>query len=97
MSGAVKYSKIDLKAGYHQIPPEKNSMSITTFITHRGLFRSKRLPFGINSASEVFQHAIANAIQGINGVCNIADNIIIWGPTQQEHDTRLEQLIARLQ
>ena len=96
MSGAVKYSKIDLKAGYHQIPLEKSSRSITTFITHRGLFRYKRLPFGINSASEVFQHAIANAIRGIEGVRNIADDIIVWGSTQQEHDMRLEQLIARL-
>ena len=42
MSGAVKYSKIDLKAGYHQIHLEKSSRSITTFITHRGLFRYKR-------------------------------------------------------
>ena len=96
MSGAVKYSKIDLKDGYHQIPLEKSSRSITTFITHRGLFRYKRLPFGINSASEVFQHAIANAIRGTEGVRNIADDIIVWGSTQQEHDMRLEQLIARL-
>ena len=96
MSGAVKYSKIDLKAGYHQIPLEKSSRFITTFITHRRLFRYKRLPFGINSASEVFQHAIANAIRGIEGVRDIADDVIVWGSTQQEHDMRLEQLIARL-
>jgi hypothetical protein len=96
MNGAIKYSKIDLKAGYHQIPLEKSSRSITTFITHRGLFRYKRLPFGINSASEVFQHAIENAIRGIDGVRNIADDIIVWGSTQQEHNLRLEQLFARL-
>jgi hypothetical protein len=96
MNGAIKYSKIDLKTGYHQIPLEKSSRSITTFITHRGLFRYKRLPFGINSASEVFQHAIENAIRGIDGVRNIADDIIVWGSTQQEHNLRLEQLFARL-
>ena len=96
MSGAFKYSKIDLKAGYHQIPLEKSSRSITTFITHRGLFRYKRLPFGIKYASEVFQHAIANAIRGIEGVRNIVDDIIVWRSTQQEHDMPLEQLIARL-
>ena len=85
MSGAVKYSKVDLKAGYHQIPLEKSSRPITTFTTHRGLFRYKRLPFGINSASEVFQNAIANAIRGIDGVRNIADDIIIcmgFNPTR---------------
>ena len=27
---------------------------------------------------------------------NIADDITIWGSTQQKHDMRFEQLIARL-
>ena len=77
MAGATKYSKIDLKSGYHQIPLEKHSRPITTFTTHTGLFRYKRLPFGINSAAEVFQNAIENAIRGIDGVHNIADDIVI--------------------
>lgn len=97
MDGATRYSKIDLKAGYHQIPLEKESRAITTFTTHRGLFRYKRLPFGINSASEVFQNAIETTIRGIDGVKNIADDIIVWGNTQQEHDQRVEQLFSRLQ
>ena len=97
MDGATRYSKVGLKAGYHQIPLDKESRSITTFTTHRGLFRYKRLPFGINSASEVFQSAIERAIQGLDGVRNIADDIIIWGNTQQQHDQRLEQLFARFQ
>ena len=97
LTGAVKYSKMDLRAGYHQIPLEKDSRAITTFTTHRGLFRYKRLPFGIKSASEVFQNAIENAIRGIEGVRNIADDIILWGATQREHDQRLQQLMERLQ
>ena len=40
MSGAVKYSKVDLKAGYHQIPLQKSSRPITTFTTHRTWFVS---------------------------------------------------------
>ena len=46
MTGAVKYSKVVLKAGYHQVSLEQSSRGITTFTTHRGLFRYKRLPFG---------------------------------------------------
>ena len=97
MAGAVKFSKVDLKAGYHQILLEEKSRKVTTFTTHRGLYRYKRLPFGINSASEVFQSAIEDALRGIPGVRNIADDIIIWGSTQQEHDNRLQQLMQRLE
>ena len=95
ITGAEKFSKVDLKAGYHQILLEESSREIT-FTTHRGLFRYKRLPFGINSASEVLQSAIEDAIRGIPGVRNIADDIIVWGTTQNEHDERLNQLMQRL-
>ncbi|CAB3989654.1 Transposon Tf2-9 poly [Paramuricea clavata] len=41
MSGAVVFSKLDHKAGYHQIVLEENSRNITTFCTHKGLFRKR--------------------------------------------------------
>ena len=90
------FSKIDLRTGYHQIPLTKEARSITTFVTHRGLFRYKRLPFGINSASEVFQNAIQNALRGLQGVRNRADDIIFLGRIGREHNERLNILFARL-
>ena len=96
MSGAVVFSKLNLKAGYHQIVLEENSRNITTFCTHKGLFRYKRLPFGLSCASEVFQNAIQQALQGLNGVRNIADDIIVWSKTQAQHDKNLEGLLQRL-
>ena len=96
LTDAQKFSKIDLRAGYHQILLTKEARSITTFVTHRGLFRYKRLPFGINSASEVFQNAIQNALRGLEGTRNIADDIILWGRTEKEHNERLQALFKRL-
>ena len=74
----------------------EESRGITTFTTHKGLFQWKRLPFGINSASEVFQNAIQHTLQGLNGVKNIVDDIIVWGRTQKEHDDNLQALLQRL-
>ena len=39
------FSKIDLKSGFHQIELKEQSRKITTFITHKGFFRYKRLMF----------------------------------------------------
>ena len=63
MSNAAHFSRLDLRSGYHQIVLNEESRGITTFTTHKGLFQWKRLPFGINSASEVFQNAIQHALQ----------------------------------
>ena len=58
LNGATLFSKLDLRAGYHQISLAPETQYITTFVTHKGLQRYKRLNFGINAASEIFQHII---------------------------------------
>ena len=58
MHGAKVFSKLDLKEGYHQLELEEHSREITTFSTHKGLFRYKRLIFGMNTAFEVFQRTL---------------------------------------
>lgn len=51
MNGSSVFSKLDLKWGYHQLELTPESKYITTFVTHCGLYRYKRLLFGVNSAS----------------------------------------------
>ena len=71
LNGASVFSKLDLNQGYHQLELDPESRYITTFTTHLGLRRYKRLNFGISSAAEVFQNAIQTALSGLTGVCNM--------------------------
>ena len=73
------------------------SRNVMTFTTNVGLRRYKRLSFGINSAAEIFQNAIQNALEGLEGVRNISDDIIVFGCNWQEHDQRLKATFKRLQ
>lgn len=97
MNGSTWFSKIDLRMGYHQIELDENSRSITTFACHLGLFRYKRLMFGISCAPEMYQHIIRMTLQGCPGVQNISDDIIVYAPSKQEHDERLKQVLHRLE
>ena len=83
--------------GYHQIELDEKSRIITTFVTHRGLYRYKRLVFGIYSASEIYQHLIQQVLQGCEGVRNISDDIVIYGKNHKEHNMCLEKVLQRLQ
>ena len=75
-NGTTVFSKLDLRAGYHQLTLAPESRYITTFATHKGLRRYARLDFGTNSASEIFQMVINELI------CDIS--------TQAEHDDALQ-------
>ena len=77
-----------------QLELEENSRSITTFVSHRGLHRFKRLSYGTSSASEVLQLKIEKVICGIPRCKNIADDIIIYGNSTEEIDDTLKQIFA---
>ena len=91
------FSKLDLSNTYHQLELGEFSKHITTFATHAGLFRNKRLLFGVNAASELFQKAISDLLKGIPDVKNLSGDIIIYGRDQISHDSGLRSTLERLQ
>ncbi|KAK7099536.1 hypothetical protein V1264_003664 [Littorina saxatilis] len=96
LNGAKVFSKIDLRSGYHQLELDPASRQFTTFSTHLGLYRYKRLPFGLNSAAEIFQHTIQEVISGVSGARNVSDDIIVFGSDQADHDRALDETLKRL-
>ncbi|CAB4036363.1 Retrovirus-related Pol poly [Paramuricea clavata] len=93
---AAVFSTLDLVSGYHQLTLAPESRHITTFSAHVGLRRYKRLMFGINAASEIFQNAIAELLAALPGCKNISDDIIVYGKDQLEHDLNLQAVLQRL-
>ena len=55
LQGCKVFFTLDATSGYHQLALDENSAKLTTFMTPFGRFMFKRLPFGITSASEIFQ------------------------------------------
>ena len=55
MSGAYFFSKLDASSVYWQIKVDEESSHLLAFATPLGCYHFKRLPYGIHSASEVFQ------------------------------------------
>ena len=58
MSGERAFSKLDLNMAFHQIEHAPESIDITTFVGPKSLYRYKCLLFGVNMATEKFQHII---------------------------------------
>ena len=55
LSGASVFTKLDANSGFWQIPLDKKSQLLTTFVTPFGRYYFSKLPFGISSAPELFQ------------------------------------------
>ena len=90
------FSRLDIKDAFHQIELDESSRYITTFITHKGMFRYKRLMFGISCAPEMFQRVMEQILSGCDNVVNYIDDIMIFGATEEEHDRALEKVLLVL-
>ena len=97
LNGCTVFSKLDLCWGFHKIELHEDSKDITTFIIHEGVFRYKRLNFGVNIAPEKYQHVIRQAKAGTEGFVNFADDLICRGKIVLEHGKKLHKLLAKLE
>ena len=48
------------------------------------------------SASEVFQKAVSEMIEDIEGAVSIIDDILIWGKDMKDNDERLQRVLDRV-
>ena len=96
LSGATLFSKHDANCGFLQIPLDEPLIHLTTFITPFGRFWFNKLPFGISSAPECFQKKMSDILAGEEGVLCHMDDVLIFGQTKQQHDTRLHRVLQKI-
>ena len=91
------FSKTDLCDAYQQVELDEDSHIYLTINTQKGLYRYKRLPFGVSSAPTIFQRIMDQPLQGVKfTVCRL-DDILISGGSPEEHFAILEEVFRRLQ
>lgn len=74
-----------------ELTPE--SRDLTTFITHDGLFRFRRVCFGLASAPAAFQKMMTSILRGCKGVLCYIDDIIVYGKSAAEHSANLHDVL----
>lgn len=93
LAGGEVFTKLDLKQAYQQLPLDDQSADLLTINTHHGLFRARRLQFGVSTAVSMFQRFMDTLLAGIPGVQPYLDEILISGKTMEEHNTRLRAVL----
>lgn len=96
MKSAKFFSRLDVKEAFHQIKLDESSRSITTFITHRGTYRYKRLMFGVSCAPEMFQKIMEQLLAECENCISFIDDIIVFGADEAEHDRCLHKVLEVL-
>ena len=86
LNGAKVFSVLDAKSGFWHFKLEEDSKHLATFHTPFKRYRWFSMPFGISSASQVFQHHIHELNEGLRGTEVIGDDFTTgsFGDTLEE-------------
>lgn len=95
LTGGTMFTKLDMSQAYLQLTLDDQSKELLTINTHKGLFAYNRLPFGVSSAPGIFQCTIESLLKGIPNVLVYIDDILVTGPTQEQHIHNLQEVLLR--
>lgn len=96
LAGGQKFTKLDLSQAYTQLELDKDSEEMLTVNTHMGLYRYRRLVYGVSSSPAIFQSVMDKILSGIPQVCCRIDDILITGPDDETHLKSLMEVLSRL-
>lgn len=94
LHGAKWFSKLDLRAGYHQIRLAEGEEFKTAFQTHSGHFEFRVVSFGLARAPRTFFGAMNGTHEPLLRVCVLVflDDILVFSKTLLEHVEHLRQV-----
>ena len=96
LAGCKIFSKIDLVKGYHQIPVRAKDVANTAITTLFGLFEFVRMPFGLKTTAQTFQHLMDCVTSQLKGVFVYLDDVLVASPTVEQHQRDIRQQFAAL-
>ena len=90
--GNAKFvSTFDMLKGYWQVPLTQRAREISAFVTPRGLYQYKVMPFGMKNAPATFQRKINKLVRYIDGCEGYIDDVVIYSDNWSDHIRQIKR------
>ena len=89
LRGSLFFAVFDTAKGFFHVPMDGKSKLLTVMLTPYSTYIYNVLAVGLADATDLFEFCIHQFLQDLEGVLNIADDILAFGRTEQEFNTNV--------
>ena len=95
LGNAQVFSTLDANAGYWQVELDERDKDKTAFVTHHGLYRYTRMPFGLKNAPATFQRAMDVILASVKWQTAIVylDDVIVFSTDIGQHVHQVDRVL----
>jgi cleavage and polyadenylation specificity factor subunit 1 len=95
LAGCSKFTELDLKKGYYQIPVAPEDVQKTAVITPFGLFEFLHMLFGLCNAGQTFQWLMDTVTTNLEPAFAYLDDLLVASPPEK-HENAVPVVLERL-
>ena len=79
LKDAVHSAVFDSTKGFLHVPMDEASKLLTAMLTPVEIYQYNVLAMGLSNATGIFESCMCQILQGLSGVINIADDVLVYG------------------
>ena len=83
------FAVFDMTKGFFHVPMDEKSKLLTAMLTPYGTYIYNVIAMALADTTDLFEICIHQLLQDLEGVLNIADDILVFGRTEQEFNTNV--------
>ena len=83
------FAVFDTTKAFFHIPIDADSQLLTAMLTPYGIYIYNVLAMGLADVTDIFETVIRDLLKDLNGVLNIADDVLVFGNTMIHSGTML--------
>ena len=78
LKGSMYFAVFDSTKSFFHIPLDCESKQLTAMLTPIGIYLYNVLAMGLSNATDIFEKCMQNIVDGLQGVVNIADDVLVF-------------------
>ena len=95
LKNAKYFAVFDRSKGFFHVPLDKKSKLFTAMLTPFGIYVYNMLVMGLSNATDLFETCIREILEGLDGVTNIANDVLVFGRTETEFKNNVISFLDR--